>query len=347
MLVRGRVVVLLALYTASTVAQCPALSAPCRCTPSIYEPVAIICENAGSLSNALQAIQSARDIPIDSLMIMDTAISSIPANAFQSFKILRLVLNRNTLQNIDDQAFNGPLLDSLVELDLNDNNLGQIPQMGVPRLRNLRKLYLNRNRINTLSSNGFASYESKDLIIKLSLAGNRLTDQTLGETAVFRPLRMLQELSLETNTLTSIPSSALVNQRTTLTNLNLGLNTINEVPVGALDFPSLTSLSLEFNGITVIPPQAFQGVPNLQYLYLTGNKFPSWTPEMYRYITQLRTLGIGETPISVIPNNAFLHISNLIRLEMSEAAIDTIERGAFQKIPHIQAIVLNKNRLSQ
>ena len=27
---------------------------------------------------------------------------------------------------------------------------------------------------------------------------------------------------------------------------------------------------------------------------------------MFRYIGQLRTLGIGETPISVIPNNAFM-----------------------------------------
>ncbi|VDM75917.1 unnamed protein product [Strongylus vulgaris] len=238
--VRTLFLVLLISFTSISfvAAQCPAISGPCRCAPSIYEPVAIICENAGSLSNALQAIQPARDISIDSLTILDTAIPSIPANAFA-------------------------------------------------------------------------------------------------------------ELSLETNALTSIPSAALVNQRGTLTNLNLGLNNINEVPVGALDFPNLTSLSLEFNGITVIPPQAFQGVPNLQYLYLTGNKFPSWAPEMFRYITQLRTLGIGETPISVIPNNAFMHIPHLIRLEMSEAAIDTIERGAFQRTPQIQAIVLNKNRLSQ
>lgn len=42
------------------------------------------------------------------------------------------------LGQIDDQAFNGELLESLVELDLGDNNLGQIPQSGVPRLQNLR-----------------------------------------------------------------------------------------------------------------------------------------------------------------------------------------------------------------
>uniref|UniRef100_A0A914XV59 Uncharacterized protein n=1 Tax=Panagrolaimus superbus TaxID=310955 RepID=A0A914XV59_9BILA len=67
---------------------------------------------------------------------------------------------------------------------------------------------------------------------------------------------------------------------------------------------------------------------------------------MFRYIKQLRTLGIGETPISVIPSNAFIHTPNLIRLEMSEAAVDAIENGAFQKTPLLQAIILNKNRLS-
>ena len=98
--------------------------------------------------------------------------------------------------------------------------------------------------------------------------------------------------------------------------------------MGALDFTVLTSLSLEFNGITVIVPQAFQvtnfefseiqtvvfsqGVPNLQFLYMTGNKFPSWQPEMFRYIGQLRTIGIGETPISVIPANAF-QVSQVFR----------------------------------
>lgn len=55
------------------------------------------------------------------MMIMTNQSASL-----QGLTILRLVLNRNTLGSIDDQAFNGPLLDSLVELDLNDNNLGQV-----------------------------------------------------------------------------------------------------------------------------------------------------------------------------------------------------------------------------
>ncbi|KAI6223573.1 Leucine-rich repeat domain containing protein [Aphelenchoides fujianensis] len=337
------VALLLFVFVSSASAQCPAVQAPCHCAPSIYEPVAIVCENAGSLTNALQAINNARGSPIDSLTIVDTAISTLPPNAFRDFTILRLVLNRNTLAQVSDEAFNGPLLDSLIELDLSDNQLGGVPTTGIRRLRNLRKLYLNRNRITQLNAQNFANFESKEILLKLELAGNRLTDQALADPAIFRPLRSLQELSLETNALTQIPSAALATQKPTLVNLNLGLNQINDVPVGR---PRLPRSLLAVARIQRDHAKPSKGVPNLQYLYLTGNRFPAWQPEMFRYVNQLRTLGIGETPISVIPSNAFIHTPNLIRLEMSEAAVDTIEQGAFQRTPLIQAIVLNKNRLT-
>lgn len=221
------------------------------------------------------------------------------------------MLNRCSLNQIDDNAFAGASLNKLVDLDLSDNQLGAIPTTGVSRLTNLRKLSLNRNRISQLQSNSFIKYESRGILRKLELAGNRLTDQTLNDSLVFRPLHSLQQLSLETNALNVIPSASLINQRQTLINLNLGLNQISEVPVGTLDFPNLNSLSLEFNGISQIIPQAFQGIPNLQHLYLTGNKFPSWQPEMFTFVPHLLTLGIGETPIAVIPSNAFQVITTI------------------------------------
>lgn len=139
---------------------------------------------------------------------------------------MRLVLNRNKLLNINQNAFSGSLIDSLVELDLSDNNLQQIPDSGITSLKNLRKLYLNRNRITEIiQPNVFQSYASREFLFKLELAANKLTDESL-TLSVFSPLKNLRELSLETNALTTVPSVALENQKNSLTNLNLGLNQV-------------------------------------------------------------------------------------------------------------------------
>ncbi|KAL3080243.1 hypothetical protein niasHT_039106 [Heterodera trifolii] len=301
---------LLIVVHSSFAQQCPSLQPPCRCAPSVYEPVAIICENAGSLQDALRAAAPAKQFPIDSLSILGTAIPSLPAGAFSDWTILRLVLNRNTLSQIEEGAFDGIPLDSLVELDLSDNSLANIGTKAMQKLKafimkadlwhfpfkNILS-HFSPNGIGQLSPQFFNSLASKELLQKLEFRGNKLTDQSLNEggaageggqqQGMFGALRNLQELSLETNGLSAVPSVALSAQRGTLTNLNLGLNQIKEVPVGALNFPELTSLSLEFNGLPMIVPHAFQHVPRLQYLYLTGNKFPAWSPDMFRFVPEL------------------------------------------------------------
>lgn len=146
----------------------------------------------------------------------------------------------------------------------------------MPHLRNLRKLYLNRNRISqvwstyslTISTTWLLflnlwnllrifipalpwrllclsiSWSPSQIVSRWQSSHRRSTRRChrlptpsipsgirlLGTHSKTRSnLRPLQELSLETNALSAIPSAALVNQRETLTNLNLGLNNINEV----------------------------------------------------------------------------------------------------------------------
>lgn len=323
--------------------QCPPISSPCSCSSSIYEPIVIICDNAGSLDNALGTLTNLRDILINTLVITNTSIPTLVDNAFRGLSINHVVLNRNSLTQINDKAFDD-LVESLTELDLKDNNLGQVPQTGIPKLKRLRNLILSRNRISSLPPRTFANYESRDYMSKIDLSGNQLVSI---EPSVFAGLKNLEEVSFEANQLSVVPTHAFSEQRQKLKNLNLGLNKINNVPPGALDFQNLESLSLEFNGITSLVPETFRGVQKLLYLYLTGNKFPRWDSNMFRYLGSLRILGIGETPIRQIPSNGFQFIPSLVRLEMSEAAVDTIENGAFQRVTNMQAIIMNKNRLSR
>lgn len=323
--------------------QCPSVSSPCSCSSSIYEPIVIICDNGGSLESVTRSLTNLRDTPINSLVITNTSIPTLPDFAFRGLTINHLVLNRNNLRQISDRAFDG-LVESLTELDLKDNVLGNVPQTGVSTLKRLKNLILARNRIQNLPPRTFSNYESRDYLSKIDLSGNQLASI---EPTVFAGLKNLEEVSFEANQLSVVPTAALNEQKQKLKNLNLGLNRISNVPPGALDFPNLESLSLEFDGITTIVPEAFRGVPKLLYLYITGNKFPQWDTEMFRSLGSLRILGIGETPIRQIPSDAFRYIPSLVRLEMSEAAVDTIENGAFQRVSNIQAIIMNKNRLSR
>ncbi|KRY61264.1 Leucine-rich repeat-containing protein 15 [Trichinella britovi] len=327
-----------------TSGQCPPVKEPCVCTSSMHEPVSISCNNAGSLVDVIQAISGARNVQIDSLFITNTPIGNLPPLAFQQFVVVRLILNRNSIMDIDPLAFDGPLLDSLVDLDLRFNRLDKVPGHGVGRLRRLHKLNLAHNSIGSLASRPFASYASVDYLQRLDLSNNLLLDIDDG---AFDGLRNLQELSLEANGLSAVPTAPLSHLRSKLTNLNFGSNRINTIGKGSLNFPKLTSLSLEYNGLADFHLDALAGLTELNYLYLTGNHFTQWHPDIYKHVGNLRVLAVGEMAISRLPVDAFKHITGLIRLEMSEAAIDTIEQGAFQRTPNIQAIVLNKNLLSK
>lgn len=336
--------ILLLWSTSGSKAQCPAVQSPCICTPSVFEPISIACDNAGSLGSVLAAIGVAQNVKIDVLSITNTPIGQLGPLSFRGFTISRLVLNRCQLSSIDPRAFEGPLIDSLVDLDLKDNQLNQIPQSGVTSLKNLKKLSLSKNQLSQLPPRAFNAYESRVNLEKLDFSNNQIS--TIG-TNVLAGLTSLKEISFEKNNLNFIPTSALAEQKQILQNLNVGINQINEVAINGLDFPNLRSLSLEYNGIPSITPEAFRGCPNLQFLYLTGNKFSRIDPEMFRYIPQLQTLGMGANNIQTIPANAFQNIPNLLRLEMSEAAVNNIETGAFQRTPNIQAIVMNKNQFTR
>ncbi|KFD57340.1 hypothetical protein M513_01851 [Trichuris suis] len=326
------------------ISQCPLVREPCYCSSTSLEPVSIVCHNAGSLESVLRAISGAENVQIDSLSITSTPIGQLPPGAFQRLAIVRLVLNKNGLTDIDDTAFDGPLLDSLLDLDLRFNALGRVPTKGISRLRRLNKLSLAFNRIPSIGSNSFAQYACSDYLTRIDLSGNRLTD--LDENA-FHGLRALSEINLEANSLAAVPTPALREHRSRLKNLNLGANRISMLTKGSLDLPNLESLSLEYNVISSLTPDVLAGTPNLLYLYLTGNKFTQWDSDMLRHVGNLRAIAMGEMAIRTIPADAFRHTPNLLRLEMSESAVDTIEQGAFQRIPNVQAIALHKNLLTE
>lgn len=99
----------------------------------------------------------------------------LPPYAFRSLHIKKLVLRNNGLVQIAAGAFNGPLLNSLEELEVRSNQLGSIPQTGVNEIRALRALSFSDNLITSVENNDFLSYHSRATIKRLDLTANNIS----------------------------------------------------------------------------------------------------------------------------------------------------------------------------
>uniref|UniRef100_A0A914WNM2 Uncharacterized protein n=1 Tax=Plectus sambesii TaxID=2011161 RepID=A0A914WNM2_9BILA len=334
---------LIGALAAVALAQCPStITAPCSCATTRYEPISVVCDQAGSLAAVLQAIGSPQST-IDSLVISNTPIDQIPAFAFRTLSIKRLVFRNNDLLTIHPQAFDGPLINTLNELEIRSNMIGEIPQSGIPALRNLRSLVLSNNGIVRVTNNAFLTYQCRTILRRLDLSANQLTDIP---AQGFLGLESIEQISLDKNYLSQVPTAAL-SHLVTLEDLSLGVNHLDSIGVGAFPLPNLKSLSLEVNRLTSMPAEALQQVPNLLYLYLSNNQFSTVDPLMFYYVNQLKVLAMGNNEhIRQLNVSTFQFIPGLVRLEMPDCALTDLQPGVFQKIPKVQVIVLNNNKLT-
>jgi Leucine-rich repeat (LRR) protein len=282
---------------------------------------------------------------IDSLVISNTPIEYLPAFAFRQLSIKRLVLRHNQLVGMHPSAFDGgPIRDTLIEIEIRSNRLGEIPQSGLTSLRNLRAISLSRNGIVSVPDHSFLSYQCRTILRRLDLSDNQLVDiAPLGLLG----LESIEALSLDKNRFERIPTAAIAHL-VSLEDLSLGVNRINRIDVGALPLPNLRSLSVEVNQLVSIDAEAFQLVPNLLYLYLSNNQFAHIDPNTFYYVNRLRVLAMGNNrQLTSVNASALQYVPELVRLELADCSIANIDRGAFHKIARVQVIVLARNRLTR
>ncbi|KRY67406.1 Leucine-rich repeat-containing protein 15 [Trichinella pseudospiralis] len=307
-------------------------------------PILVTCNQAGQLSDVLTALAVMRgsNLPLQSVHIVGIRATNMPAHAFDGLDITELAIRRAGLKTLHQSTFDHTLLETLITLDLSDNELESVPTNALAKLRQLRRLRLSNNRIGQLPMDTFVGFLSRSRIHSLNLAGNSMTNFAALATAA---LDQLEQLSLENNNLTEIPYQCLSRHRATLNNLNLASNQISSLKPNSFDLPQLRSLSLENNPIHELGIHGFTGLPHLLHLYISGTRLHSFEAEAFCPIYDLNYLSIGATAIVQLPAQALRCLKNLLRLEMTNGILKTIETGVFQLAPNLRAIILANNRL--
>ncbi|KAL3107834.1 hypothetical protein niasHT_017066 [Heterodera trifolii] len=206
----------------------------------------------------------------------------------------------------------------LRELALENANIIEIGPKAFAGMR-IKKLILDNNKIKTIQKNAFRGLDS-----------------------------VLQELSIASNRLTEVPTSALEGLRA-LNSLNLRCNRIGNLSNAAfLNTPSLIEVQLECNKICAISDGAFREVKEtLQNVILDNNCLEQVPGGALEEMNALISLHMKHNQIEQLDDGHLRNLSSLSLLTLTGNKISQISPNFAQNTPNLRYIYLGDNKLER
>ncbi|GLH13812.1 Toll-like receptor 6 [Gryllus bimaculatus] len=318
--------------------QCPwardlkELQSSCICAYNLGHELSVQCDmvDYSLLLNALD--RYARATPIDLLYINNSTIAKLEAGSLERVKIQNLQMSGCRIRGVQAGAFRGQEA-SLKNLNLQNNELGEVPVEALRPLARLALLDLSRNRLRRVPDEAFASLAS---LTTLKLSDNNLT---LAPGA-FRGLeRSLKNLNLKGTGQKRVPDA--VRGLKTLAFLDMSQNALQELGGGAdgeadgvlAGLDSLAALNLERNLIDRVADDAFLGVTDtLSSLSLLNNLLAVFPARAINSLRELRVLDVGYNLLAELPEDAFAGTPSLTLLALDGNLLETVPARALRHL---------------
>lgn len=274
---------------------------------------------------------NARKTSIDLLYVNNSTIPIISNEMFANLAIHNLQISGCKVKKIEDNAFKGQG-QFLKNLNLQDNELTEVPVKALRVLTSLSLLDISKNRITYISDYSFITLQE---LATLKLSDNNVT---LEPRALSGLENSLKNLNLKGTKQKNVPEC--IRGLRSLAFLDLSQNSIRELPGpdGALTFEgldSLTALNLERNLLVNLKKDAFYGIRStLSSLSLLNNLLPEFPTEAIATLTDLRVLDIGFNLLNNLPADAFLKNPSITLLALDGNPLPTVPEKALAHLNH-------------
>lgn len=268
-----------------------------------------------TILDELKQLASTVTDPIDELILENNAISSMPANAFSTLKIIRLMLRENGIQKIASNWLSDQEM-TILELFIVEAELRSFPEeslMVLPRLEALSLIAASLTRLPVISGLARLKY--------VQIEASSLINLGVGN---FLGLPFLEQLHIT------------------------GSPKMEKLDMGSVqDLPRLYLLNFTDCGLTWLHPRALARLPSLLELSLVGNKLSDALNigGAIRDLTSLATIKLDKNKLEFINEATFVDIPSLRHVHMSSNKISDIRRGAFHRMPNLRSIDMSNNQL--
>lgn len=336
MMTRGATLLCLLVAFGAALAQCPwqqdlpDFQSSCLCAYNLRRELSVQCDivDFTKLVHALD--HYCRNIPLDLLYINNSTVLSLKDSIFKNLRIHNIQISGCRIRHVAPGAFIGQE-DSLKNLNLQENDLTEIPIESLRPLKLISLLDLSHNRITNIPDGAFKTLKK---LTSLKLSDNNVT---LSSSALQGLENSLKNLNLKGTNQKLVPVA--VRGMRNLAFLDMSQNNLRDLPGSdGKDFEglaSLTALNLERNLLQSIEENAFEGVKHsLSSLSLLNNLIPEFPTEAISKLPELRVLDIGFNLLTELPNDAFKANPSITLLAVDGNPLSTVPYAALSHLNH-------------
>uniref|UniRef100_W8BE74 Relaxin receptor 2 n=1 Tax=Ceratitis capitata TaxID=7213 RepID=W8BE74_CERCA len=266
----------------------------------------------------------------DEILCRFQQLTAMPAN-LPATELTMLDLTGNNFPHIDEHFFAQlPFVESLVLKFCSIEDLAPFTFQRFSEIP-LKTLYLDENKIVSLSENLFAAGNTLKILI---LSGNRIQEL---HSYDFQHLASLTELDLRGNRIETFEAKVFEDLQS-LEVLYLNENFIHQIRPGM--FPLLTklhTLSLAHNWIVDIERNSFT-FPRLLHLFLAGNRLSVLRTRTFCPLRLLQGLHLNDNRLAHFELHAFDCMQNLTSLLLTGNEFKTLDPRVLQNLTNLNYI---------
>lgn len=289
-------------------------------------------------------------ISLTRLNLANNLLTEIPDNLWPVMNsLLELDLSNNTLgDSLTDGSFNGLL--TLQRLNLNMNGMTMPPLKSLQSIPTLQYLLLEANNITELGHGAFGRLPT---VFEINLSDNQI-DKI--ENRAFEGLLQLLHLNLSSNLLSNISMEAF-GSLVSLQTLDLSHNSLekfNNKTNGVFDLCySLRTLNLSHNEVATINRKTFPSNPYVPYqlntIDLSFNKLNVLTKDITYGTQKVKSLNLSHNLLTDIKPHVLSNLSAVEILDLSFNDLEdlTHEEAKFKFPTNLTHLFLQNNKIAR